>query len=380
MSKTLSEKIRCRIREAGGWLSFEAFMHEALYARDSGYYESAHVFGEGGDFVTGAEIGPWLALGLADLAEWGWRNLGEPSEWTLLEQGGGEGRLMSDVLQHIRERNMPMPRAIAVERSARMRSRQAARYEKVGLRVAQFAGLDEVQSRANLIFFCNELPDAFPVRCFARRKGEMFERGVGLDADGAFIWRERPLSDAPEIDETIVAAWPDGYISEWNPHLAAWLAGVGRVMDGGYLFCVDYGFAQSEYYRPQRMEGTLMAHLRHEASGDVLTDPGSRDITAHIDFTALARAARRAGFGVHAWMPQGAWLAQSPAVQECIRQAAMQRDAASMATMSAAKRMLMPQGMGELFKLCMLGKGVDAGAPAFLSAFDRRHALGCDVG
>ncbi len=381
MAETLSEEIRQDIKQRGGWLSFAAFMQAALYAPGRGYYESAKVFGKDGDFITGADVGPWLALGISDLIAWGWQQLGRPDDWAVLEQGGGEGRLLCDVLQRLQERNITMPtQVLAVEKSAHMRTRQALVYAERGVNVVQFAELNDVPTEENLLFFCNELPDAFPVRCFVRRGGAMRERGVGLNAAGDFIWQESECAisaaDMPLIDTNIVNAWADGYISEWNPHLGEWQGEVGRIMQRGLLFCVDYGYAQSEYYRPQRIEGTLLAHLQHQVTSDVLSDPGSRDITAHIDFTALGRAGLDAGLAMNCWMVQGAWLAQSPSVQAYIQQAVAQGNAESAAIMAEAKRMLMPQGMGDLFKISVQSKDVDVTVPDYLGSFNRLHALG----
>ncbi len=357
-------------------------MREALYAPGLGYYESAEVFGAEGDFLTAVEVGPWLALGFADLIEWGWRQLGSPDDWTLIEQGGGAGRLLGDVLRMLGERGVAMPkRTFAVEKSAHMRERQRSAYASLGHQVQIVNAPDALPDSENVLFFCNELPDAFPVRCLVKRGAQLYERGVGCDAAGDFVWRESDTAPvSPGVDERFVAAWPEGYISEWNPHLPAWQAGIAGRMRRGFVFCVDYGYAQSEYYRPGRIEGTLLAHYRHEAVHNVLADPGSRDITAHIDFTALARAGRDAGLATTCWMAQGAWLAQSPSVQSQIQRIAMQRTEESAALLAGAKRMLLPQGMGELFKLAVQSMGVAPSAPDFLSSFNRVDALELDDG
>jgi len=377
MSKALTEQISRKIGAGNGWLPFDEFMREALYAPELGYYESGQVFGAEGDFVTGAEVGPWLALGFADLLEWGWKQLGAPDDWTLIEQGGGEGRLLCDVLGMLKARQMTMPANVyAVERSAQLSQRQEKAYAALGVEVSLLESLDEAPVLENVLYFSNELPDAFPVKCFARQGGVMLERGVALGEQGEFVWQERQSDALPSIDEKFVAAWPEGYISEWNPHLADWQADISRIMQRGFVFTVDYGFAQSEYYRAQRIEGTLLAHLKHDVEHDVLSDPGSRDITAHVDFTALGRAGRKAGFDMSCWITQGAWLAQSSAVQAFIQQAVMQPSDKSTAVMAQAKRMLLPQGMGDLFKLSVQSKGVASVSPDYLVSFNRVAALG----
>ena len=377
MSDELTHILQKRIADAGGWLPFDQFMQSALYEPGLGYYESAQVFGEEGDFVTGAELGPWLALALCDLIGWGWERMGRPERWSLIEQGGGTGALLVAVAGAMKHNGIPAPsRIVAVEASATMRQRQAETYRRSGLKVLQVDSLQQLAPQQNCLMFCNELVDAFPVRCFVHSDGAMMERGVTVEGD-TFRWAtlESPLNDIPEINPAIRERWPDGYTSEWNPNIDAWQHEVARIAQHGYLFCIDYGYARSEYYRPQRMTGTLVAHAGHRASDDVLSSPGTRDITAHVDFTAVREAGLRAGLQSCCWMSQGGWLAQSPSVQQRVQELAAAGDAASIQALGHAKRMMLPQGMGELFKLLIQARGFDPEPPAYLSSFNRVNAL-----
>jgi len=374
MSSPMIRWIRRHLDAAGGWMPFDDFMAHALYAPGMGYYESARVFGPKGDFVTAPAMGPWLALAVADFIRWGWEQLGRPEDWSLIEQGGGDGRLLCDVTAELARRNVTPARIIAVESSAMMRDRQREACAAAGLDVRQVSTLDEVPPQENALYFCNELPDAFPVRCFAWRAGEWLERGV-IWRDGEFAWAERPLATPPEIDAALVNAWPEGYCSEWNPGLEAWQQALARVMRRGFALCIDYGYAASEYYRPGRCEGTLLSHAGHRAVEDVLTSPGERDITAHVDFTALARAGMAAGLEPVCWMSQGAWLAQCPSVRERLEDLARRGGPETMDATVALRRLVMPQGMGELFKVLVQASGMSAGPPAWLARFDRLAAL-----
>ncbi len=380
----LQARIRQRIEDAGGWLPFDRYMEAALYEPGLGYYERAEIFGEAGDFVTAPDLGPWLALALADLAEWSWERMGEPGEWTLAEQGGGEGRLMRAVLEELARRDLAMPAALMIERSARLREAQRlaladapARAVRVVETLEEAAG---VAGGGPVALFSNELPDAFPVRCFQceRAGGEgMRERGVAWE-EGRFVWRagEALGAGGPEIAAGVRAAWPAGYASEWNPRLASWQRDLAGLVAHGFAFTVDYGYSASEYYRPGRIEGSLMGHRAHRVIEDVLAvPPGECDITAHVDFTALARAARAAGFAPLFWMTQGAWLAQSPSVQARVRELAASPSHESMAAMAAARRLMMPEGMGESFKIFGQARGTAAETPAYLAAFDRLDRL-----
>ncbi|MDQ6994066.1 MAG: SAM-dependent methyltransferase [Mariprofundaceae bacterium] len=373
----LKDKIIAAVDNAHGFLPFEQFMQMALFEPTLGYYESRHVFGESGDFITGIDLGPWLGLGFADLMHWGWQQLGKPDAWVLLEQGGGSGHLLTQVLHHLKALNIVMPQVIAVERSAWMRERQAEHYQQQGVDVTLYASLNDVDVDVPVLMMCNELADAFPVRPFVYRDGQCFERGVGYE-HGQFIWQEAKVAmadDALPVDADIQAKWYDGYISEYNPALTDWQKDVSRVIQQGFLCCVDYGYSQQEYYRSNRIEGTLMGHCAHQVVEDVLTmDVGSCDITAHIDFTHLARLGLKNDLNPVSFITQGAWLAQSPSVQALIQSLAQEATVEAMQSMAQAKRMLLPMGMGESFKLLIQGKNI-TNCPDYLRPLDRKDDL-----
>ena len=376
-TRKLEKIIRQRIEEAGGFLPFDRFMQVALYEPGLGYYESAEVFGEEGDFVTAPDLGPWLSYGLYDLIVWGCQQFGPGAGWTLIEQGSGSGRLLLAVLKLLARQPGLMPaRVISVERSERLREKQRQLIAEHGLEVEIVSALADIEPLEHVIFFSNELPDAFPVRCFRWRQGRLIERGVSLDGDN-FCWRdvEAPLADAPEISESLTQAWPEDYCSEWNPALAGWQQELAAVVQSGFVFTIDYGYAAQEYYRPGRIEGSLLAHIRHQTSEDLLAHVGEQDLTAHVDFTALVKAGRAAGLEPLAWMSQGGWLAQSSSVQAFVQNLARQSDAESMRLMAQAKRLLLPFGMGEMFKLLVQRRGIEAERPPYLQQFDHLRQL-----
>jgi len=379
MSKQLSlnKIIRQRMNDAGGFIGFDQFMQAALYEPGLGYYETKTVFGEKGDFVTASELGPWSSLAMADLVFNAWQQMGEPTAWTLIEQGSGSGQQLASLLDILGQFNMQQPgTVISIEHCAQLRARQEQLFTQRELSVQTVTGLEEVAATEYVIYYSNELPDAFPVPCFHYHNGEFFERGVGLNGD-AFCWQDaaEPMPNPPEIASELVAAWPDDYISEWNPALSGWQQQLARIITSGFVFTVDYGYSQQEYYRQARVEGSLLAHVGQTASEDVLSGPGGRDITAHVDFTALVQAGCKAGLEPLLWMSQGGWLGQSPSVQSLIQSLAAQNDKVSMHLMAHLKRMLMPFGMGEVFKLLIQSKGLHAVKPAYLKQFDHLDAL-----
>ncbi|MDQ6952825.1 MAG: SAM-dependent methyltransferase [Mariprofundaceae bacterium] len=372
----LKNRIIEAVQRSNGFLPFENFMQMALFEPELGYYESRHVFGEGGDFITGIDLGAWLGLGFADLMTWGWQQLGQPHHWVLLEQGGGTGHLLTQVLKQLQKQGISMPQVIAVERSAWMRERQVEHYHSEGFDVAVYASLGDVNVNVPVLMMCNELPDAFPVRPFVFRDGQCFERAVGYQNE-AFVWLEgrQAMAQPLHIDAHIRSTWCNGYASEFNPSLADWQKDVASVMTQGFLFCVDYGYSQQEYYRSNRVEGTLMGHAAHQVVEDVLkVDVGSADITAHIDFTHLARLGKKIGLTPISFITQGAWLAQSPSVQSLVTRLAQEGTVESMQAMAQAKRMLLPMGMGESFKLLVQTKNT-SDCPDYLRALDRKGDL-----
>jgi len=371
-ASNLEAIIAQRIKDAGGWIPFDQFMGAALYEPQLGYYESQAVFGQQGDFVTGAQLGPWLALGYADLIEWGWKQLGSPSEWVLLEQGGGTGVLLADVLAELHRKGMAPAKTIAVETSEHMRQRQQSHYQSLGLDILSVKTVAEVGEIENCLMICNELPDAFPVRCFSWKKRHLIERGVAHSQE-RFHWQDGSVIEEGliDIDDKLQGEWPDGYTSEWNPNLASWQMEVAGMIKRGFLFCVDYGYSQQEYYRPQRMQGTLMGHRGHQVVEDVLAQPGSCDITAHIDFTTLNRTGELQGLNGCCFMSQGGWLAQTPSVQRLVERLAGDGSVESVQQLAQAKQMLMPFGMGETFKLFMQAVNIQNAVPAYLERFNR---------
>ncbi|MBF0282365.1 MAG: SAM-dependent methyltransferase [Zetaproteobacteria bacterium] len=366
------------MQTCGGSLPFDLYMQMSLYEENLGYYEAATVFGVGGDFVTAPNLGPWLALGFTDLIAWAVAQLPSHQSWTLLEQGGGSGQLLVDVVTNLCQRGLIPSRIISVEKSSQMRARQAVIYTQHGLDVTQYADYDAIEPIENLVLYCNELPDAFPVSCFSWRDGAFVARTVACEEDH-FVWKDGDaltVAQQPVIADTIVAQWPEGYQSEWNPHIQGWQQSISRVMHNGFLFCLDYGYSQQEYYRANRIEGTLMGHYAHQVVHDVLSvPPGSCDLTAHIDFTHLLQCGLLAGLQPCHFLPQGAWLAQSPSVQAEVQRLAAQGDVESVAMIAHAKRLMLPMGMGESFKLLVQRKGMAAEKVDFLSALDRLSTL-----
>ncbi len=375
----LREKIVERIRHADGFMPFDEFMALSLYDAEYGYYQQAQVFGEQGDFITGSDMGSWLAMAFANTIADQARQLG--GSWLLLEQGGGEGRLLAQVCRFLACLDCQPSRVLAVEQSACFRQRQQAYYQQQQIEVEQYARLSEVVADAPVIVFSNELPDAFPVSCFCWQQQAFFARGVG-ETDGRLHWHitEQPIPEPPAIDADIMAHWPEGYCSEVNHGLHNWQHQLSRMLSthGGVVLTLDYGYHQREYYRPNRREGTLMGHHRHQVIEDVLSaEPGQCDLTAHIDFTALASIGERFGLHATAFVTQGGWLASVPLVQQSLQEIAASPSVDSMRQLAHAKRLMLPHaGMGETFKLLIQSTQSALLPPVWLQGMNRLTRLG----
>jgi len=376
----LTRRIAQQISDAGGTIGFDQWMAQALYDPDHGYYEGRQRFadpvGKQEDFVTAADLGPWASLAFADLILWSWQQLGSPAVWALVEQGGGSGRLLVDTLAILAGWEMAQPQVYAVERSASLRQHQRTLYDAKSVAITQCATTDQLPDLDAAVLMSNELPDAFPVRRFVAKNSLLYEQMVAWDGS-KFIWQDAtaPLPHPPNIATTIRTQWQDNYRSEWNPNLDQWIQSCSEIANKSIILCVDYGFSQQEYYRPERSDGTLMGHQQHQVVEHILAEAGACDITAHIDFTALLHAACTAGFHGTAFMPQWAWLAQSPSVQREMANKGAQSDLASVQAIAQAKRLMLPQGMGETFKLLVAAKGVTPTEPSYLAPFNRLSSL-----
>ena len=220
--------------------------------------------------------------------------------------------------------------------------------------------------------FSNELIDAFPVHRVTIAHGGWRECRVDFQ-DGRFVWTDAPLAGEALRAQvaTLPTDLPDGYTTEINLHAAPWISEVAAKLRRGWVLAIDYGFPRAEYYRPERTGGTLSAYAKHQRVDDPLSSPGEIDLTAHVDFSALAEAARGAGLHVAGFTDQHHFMVGLARLHF--------RDAAEMTPAlekehRAFKTLMHPNLMGSAFKaICLAKEG--GGAPlsgfTFASALDR---------
>ncbi|MGE0718838.1 MAG: class I SAM-dependent methyltransferase [Alphaproteobacteria bacterium] len=344
----LEEELARRIRSSGP-LTVAEFMAMALQDPEHGYYRTADPLGRAGDFVTAPEISQMFGEMLGLWAVDGWRADGAPAPFALVEMGPGRGTMMADMLRAAAV-DPDFGAAMSlhlVETSPALRARQAARLG--GSRPRWHDDLESLPP-VPLILVANELLDALPVHQFVRGPDGWRERGVGLDPEGRLAFVD-DLPARPPPDEA-----PVGSVVERRPAAAALVAAVAHriLSDGGRALFVDYGYAGGA--------GDTLQALRGHARVPPLDGPGTADLSAHVDFAALARAAEAAG--ARAWGPvrQGEFLTALGIVQRAERLAAARPDRRT--TIAAALHRLIAAGaMGTLFKAFAVTRP-DAPAPA----------------
>ena len=358
--------IRQEIEAAGGWLPFSRYMELALYAPGLGYYSAGlHKFGAGGDFVTAPELSALFGRCLARQA----RQILGLSGGDILEIGAGSGKLAFDLLTELQQLDALPRRYCILEVSADLRQRQQQKLATFGDRVAW---LDRLPEEFSGLIVGNELLDAMPVHLIEWREDGLRERGVGLD-EGKFVWRWHPLEPGPLQEAAARLTLPDGYVSEIGLAAGGFIATLAGILQQGAILMLDYGFGRSEYYHPQRSSGTLMCHYRHHAHDDPLILPGLQDITAHVDFTAIAEAGLDHGLHLLGYTSQAHFLLNC-GLTDLLAQTPAEQASAYLPLAAQAQKLANPAEMGELFKAIALGKGIDAPLLGFARG-DKSHML-----
>ena len=373
-----SERLRALIRDqvsaAGGALPFSRFMELCLYAPGLGYYSAgAATFGAAGDFVTAPELGPLFAACVADAVAPVLQQLGPAAGF--VEIGGGSGAFAEVALKKLLALDAVPARYAILEPSADLRERQRERL-RAHLSPLLFELVEWLdappQDAWDGVLFANEVIDALPTPRFSLRDGEVFEEHVALDGDGRFVRVDRPAdallaAAVRHVERQLDAPFVDGYRSELLPQLPYWLQAVMGGLQRGALLLVDYGHPRREYYQPQRSDGTLRAFRRHHLVDDVFAFPGLQDLTASVDFTALAEAGTHAGFDFSGYCSQASFLVGNGLEQNLAAAEARAHDEAGRYKLrQEAKRLALPGEMGERFQAMGFARDVEFGH-AFLA-------------
>lgn len=343
-SAALAERLHEEILRAGGAISFSRYMEGVLYTPGLGYYSGgAAKLGPAGDFVTAPEISALFGRCVARQAV---EVLAAIGGGAVLELGGGTGALAEAALA---EADLEW---LMLEPSAELRARQQ---ERLGDRVRW---LDTLPADFRGLILANEVADALPVERFVIDNGEPRRLGVRSDEQGGFAWALLPpeprfagVIHALEIE--LGRAFPEGYRGEFSPMLQPWTRSLADRLAAGLLLVIDYGLPRRELFAPERSDGTLICHYRHRAHADPFLWPGLQDLSAWVDFTAIAEAGTAAGLTLEGFTTQAAFLSGN-GLDKML--AAADHDAAGIALAQQAKRLLLPGELGERFRVIGLSR------------------------
>ena len=372
-SAQLIEVIKANIDQHAEGLTFAEYMEQVLYEPGLGYYSAgSRKLGKEGDFITAPEISPIFSCCLANAIQPAVKQYAK-----ILEVGAGSGKMAADILLHLESNNNLPGQYFILERSAELRERQQQTLtEKCQHLFNRVAWLDELPEAFSGVIIANELLDALPVHRVTKQNGQWLESTVQFKSD-KFVWDTTPLTsnrlqkrlDSIEAQQGKLA---EGYTTEINLAAEDWVSSITSSLDEGYVLLVDYGYSQHEYYHPQREQGTLLCHYRHQAHDDPFVYPGLQDITAHVDFTAMADSALDAGLKVRGYTTQMLFLMDT-GLNELAE--AMNSDDAEQQLQLATqiRKLTLPQEMGESFKVILFSKNTEDNLNGF--AMDMRDRL-----
>ncbi len=358
------EKILVETIRRHGPVRFKDFMETALYHPEKGYYTSrTGQISPKGDYYTAGSLGPLFGKLLARQFAEMWRQTGDR---TVVEMGAGNGTLARDILSEMRSQGDSI-RYLIVERSPVLRAAQETRL--AGYEVTWYSDLRDLPPVVG-IFFSNELLDAFPVHAVEMTKEGLKEVYVDWREGIGFMETLHPPS-TPELAsyfERLGVNLPVGFRAEVNLAAIAWLRDVARKLTHGFLLTIDYGYPARELYQNYRRRGTLMAYERHRARENLYANVGQRDLTAHVNFSALAQWGESEGLSVTGFTDQTHFLL-SLGILDILPS---QNTPDALKLRLNAKALLLPGGMGETFKVLIQHKGLSPSALSGLRLLPRR--------
>ena len=362
LTTPLQTQIHEAINQAAGWLGFDRFMELALYAPGLGYYANdlrkfglmpRGVAGVGSDFVTAPEMSPRFGQALARQIDQAFKATGVTEVW---EFGAGSGALAEQILQALPR----IKRYTIVDLSGSLRQRQQQRLSGFAGKVSWANALPE---KISGVVIGNEVLDAMPVKLLARTNGVWHERGVVLH-DGALTYADQPTDLRPPF----VVVGTHDYLTEIHSQAEGFVRTLADKLQAGTMLLIDYGFPEHEYYHPQRSMGTVLCHRAHQVDADALADVGSKDITAHVNFTGIAMAGQEAGLQVLGYTGQGRFLLNCGVLDGM--------EDASIADRAMVQKLINEHEMGELFKVIAFGaKNTKDWQPMGFGSGDRTHTL-----
>ncbi len=364
-------RIHRHIKEKGE-ICFDEYMQMALYDPEVGYYsQQDNIFGKDGDFTTVPETSVHLAFCLAHACA---KLIYDDRQRTILEIGAGSGKFACDILKYLNTWSMLPSCYYIYEPSETLRAKQHELLAKeLPDYIEQIEWLAELPDNnesgefETVIIIANEVLDALPVKCFEVGSQKTHERCVTLEHDGALSWCLRDPSEALDAALDFITVMLDeplaeGYQSEINLNLEPSIAEWANCCQQCVMFLIDYGQPRHEYYHPQRNMGTLRSYFKHQVSEDVFTNPGIQDITADVDFSAVAKSASYLQLGVLAFSSQRNFMLANNLLDW---QPSAENEVERLAQIAQLKQLTLGSAISERFQVMVLGKGIDYGADRF---------------
>lgn len=361
VSAALVARVHEDIARSGGWLPFDRYMALALYEPRLGYYmRGGRVFGDwaasGSDFVTAPELSPLFGAAFAAQLAQALDATGCDEIW---EFGAGSGALAQQLLAALGTR---VARYTIVDLSGTLRTRQQQRLAAFADRVRW---LDRLPERIDGVVVGNEVLDAMPVKRIAWDGAAWHERGV-VRAGAGLAFADRPTTLRPPVE----GPWVPGTVTEIAEQAPAFIRTLAASLGRGAAFFIDYGFPEAEFFHPQRTGGTLAAHRLHRVEFDeaaLLEAPGTKDLTAHVDFTAIALAGQEAGCHVLGYTSQARFLINCQIAPLLAGAGPVER--------ARAQLLLAEHEMGELFKVVGFASAATPFDAIGFAEGDRSHRL-----
>jgi SAM-dependent MidA family methyltransferase len=385
LSQQLANLIQQKIKDNNGWIDFATFMRMALYTPSLGYYSGgATKFGQGGNFVTAPEISPLFAKTLALQYAQLQANIHAASRAgvlkpNILELGAGTGKLAADLLLELQELNSLPSQYFILEVSDYLRQiqRETCLAKLPTKLFEKLVWLETLPKTFSGLILANEVLDAIPVHILHKTPEGWRERGVAFEHD--FVWKDNDLTQpnlAENLAQYLPQDLPENYITEVCPAAFALVYSLVEMLETGVILLIDYGFGAAEYYHPQRNAGTLMCHYQHYAHDNPLINVGLQDITAHVNFSQIARVSDMPCEATS--MRPAGYVNQAQFLINCGILTILQRhspeDVAYIKLAAAAQKLMSPAEMGELFKVIGFTKNLDAPLLGFKSG-DKTHTL-----
>ena len=370
-SKLLGRKIATEIASQGGWIAFSRYMEMALYEPGMGYYSAgAHKLGAGGDFTTAPELSPLFGAAIVSailpVLE-GLKAQGLPAK--ILEFGAGTGKLAESILTRLNDLGFQLDGYDIIEISPDLTQRQQERLHKLTAELelsTKCSWLSSLSENFKGVILANEVIDAIPCDAIIYQNGFWYWYGVSFAEDKYFWKTGKPVEQALLPESLLSGNFSEGYVTELHPQANAWIRQIAKHLDAGLFLTFDYGFPESEYYHPQRIEGTLMAHHRHHAIQDPFYLPGLCDLTTHVEWAQIARSALAENVDDVYLTNQAAFLLDAGIGDIALEIGDPSNPETFLPISNSLQKLLSEAEMGELFKAFAFSKKLDDLLPGYV--------------